>query len=255
MDNGEITAEADKLPRYMWIQKALEDRIIAGEYPVGSLIPPEIDLALEFDSSRSTVREALRQLSGRGYVERKQGVGTRVVSNSSRGNYVQSFCSLEELFQVAKQTYFTVFAVLDIFLSAEIAPLVGGEIGEEWRLINGVRWTEPGGRPICYVQSYIPKRFGHLIKELTETQGPFFALLERHSGSQIDEVVQEIRAVQMPLGMSRQLGLANGAWSLQLLRRYLTPKGVLITSFNWHPADQMTYVMQIHRARQVEEEV
>jgi GntR family transcriptional regulator len=37
---------------------------------------------------------------------------------------------------------------------------------------------------------------------------------------------------------------------MQLLRRYVSEGGVLIASFNWHPADQMTYVMRIHRSRE-----
>ena len=69
-------------PRYAQIQKVLEDRVIAGVYPVGGLIPTEIELAAEFATSRFTIREALRYLREHGYVERRQGVGTRVVSNS-----------------------------------------------------------------------------------------------------------------------------------------------------------------------------
>ena len=53
----------------------------------------------------------------------------------------------------------------------------------------------------------------------------------------------------MPEPYQRMLGLQPGAWSLQLLRRYMTSAGALIASFNWHPADQMTYVMQINRSR------
>ena len=36
----------------------------------------------------------------------------------------------------------------------------------------------------------------------------------------IEEAVQEIRALTMPTEIGRHLGLAPGAWSLQLLRRY-----------------------------------
>ncbi|NTJ11566.1 GntR family transcriptional regulator [Rhizobium lusitanum] len=251
MENAVID-QVDERPRYMQIQKALEERITAGTYPVGTLIPTELELTQEFTASRSTVREALRQLSTRGYVDRKQGVGTRVVSSSTRSNYQQAFTSLEELFQVSKQTYFVVLSTEVVSLSPEIASQIDGSAGyDEWILVSGVRWTEEGGRPICYVQSYIPKQFLPQITELTEYQGPFFSFLERHAGTPIEEVVQEIRAVQMPADFARHLGLRPGSWSLQLLRRYITEKNVLIASFNWHPADQMAYVMQIHRARDI----
>lgn len=236
-------------PRYARIQSILEDRVTDGIYPLGSLIPTEIELAAEFGTSRFTIREALRYLREHGYVERRQGVGTRVVANRPQSNFQQSFASLEELFQVAVETWYVIHETRRVRLSAELAEMVGGLVDEEWFLINGVRWTAPGGKPICFVQSYIPARFESIIPRLEGHQGPFFALLERHSESKIDEAVQEIRALPMPPEIGRHLGQGAGAWSLQLLRRYLTGNGVLIASFNWHPADQMTYVMHIHRAK------
>jgi GntR family transcriptional regulator len=236
-------------PRYARIQKILEERVISGAYTLGSLIPTEIELAAEFGASRFTIREALRYLREHGYVERRQGVGTRVISSRPQSTFYQSFVSLEELFQVAVETWYVILETKRVRLTPELAELVGGFAGEEWFLVNGVRWTHPGGRPICYVQSYIPIRFEHVIPLLDGHQGPFFALLEHHSEGKIEEAIQEIRASAMPPDIERHLGLAPGSWSLQLLRRYLTDSGVLIASFNWHPADQMTYVMHIHRAK------
>jgi GntR family transcriptional regulator len=238
------------LPRYAQIQKSLEQRLIDGVYPIGSLMPSEQELSQEFNSSRTTIREALRYLRERGYVERRQGVGTRVISDTTRSTFFQSFSSLDELFQVAIETYYVVMGVETVVLEQELAEMVGGLAGEEWILINGVRWTEAGGKPICFVQSYVPKRFEHVVKQFPGHQGPFFELLERHAEGSIQEVVQEIRALPMPPEFIRQLGLKPGSWSMQLLRRYVSEGGVLIASFNWHPADQMTYVMRIHRSRE-----
>jgi len=238
----------NSLPRYAQIQKQLEQRLMDGVYPIGSLMPSEQELSAEFNSSRTTIREALRYLRERGYVERRQGVGTRVISDTTRSTYFQSFTSLEELFQVAIDTYYVVMEVTTVALEPELAELVGGLAGEEWIRISGVRWTEAGGKPICYVQSYVPKRFQHVVDQFPEHQGPLFELLERNAEGTIEEVVQEIRALPMPEDFVRQLGLKPGSWSMQLLRRYVTGDGVLIASFNWHPADQMTYVMRIHRS-------
>jgi len=112
-----------------------------------------------------------------------------------------------------------------------------------------VRWTHPGGRAVCHIQSFIPPRFADVVDKLEDHDGPFFSLLERYDQGPIDEVVQEIRAVPMPPEISRTLGLQKGSWALQLLRRYITAGGVMIASFNWHPADQLTYTMRIERHR------
>lgn len=246
-------AAAAEGPRYARIQKTLEARLIEGAYPVGSIMPTEVELAAEFNTSRFTIREALRHLREHGYIERRQGSGTRVLSNSPQSSYHQSFGSLDELFQVAVETFFVILATDRIVLSPKVAELIGGVPGEEWIRISGVRWTKPGGKPICFIESYIPIRFEAVVPSFGERQVPFFSILERHADGPIEEVVQEIRALPMPPEICRQLGQAPGGWSLQLLRRYLTDGGVLIASFNWHPAEEMRYAMHIHRSRKASE--
>lgn len=246
-NHGDLVAE--KGPRYQRIQRVLEDRLTAGQYPVGSLMPTEIELAAEFATSRFTVREALRHLTDRGYIKRKQGLGTRVVAIDPKAEYVLSFESLHELTQVAVETWFVFHETTRVTLDGELARRVGGQEGEEWFRVTGVRWTRPGGRAVCHIQSFIPLRFADAVGQLENHDGPFFSLLERHADGPIDEVVQEIRAVAMPPEISRTLGLPGDSWALQLLRRYITAGGVLIASFNWHPADQLTYTMRIERHR------
>ncbi|MCP1659391.1 FadR/GntR family transcriptional regulator [Neisseria perflava] len=53
----------------------LEERIIEGEYPEGSRIPPERTLAAEFGVSRPSVRAALGVLVSQGVLEARQGDG------------------------------------------------------------------------------------------------------------------------------------------------------------------------------------
>lgn len=218
------------------------------------MIPTEHELAIEFETSRFTIRAALRNLTDEGYVERRQGMGTRVVSANPQTGYVQSFDTLQELFQIAVDTYMVLHGHEMVTLNADLARRIGGDdvavrAGERWIRVEGVRWTAPGGRPLCYVQSYVPERFAPLIPEFETCDGPFFDLLETRSKETIIEAQQEIRSVPMPTGIAGAIGLREGAWSLQLSRRYITAEGVLIASFNWHPADQMVYRTTVRRRR------
>jgi DNA-binding GntR family transcriptional regulator len=238
---------ADGLPRHARVRRALEERLAAGAYPPGTLLPTELQLAAEFGASRFTIRTALRALTERGYLERRQGVGTRVLTTRPAARYSQSFGSLEELFEFAGTTWYVMHERGETVLGAEQAARLGAEPGETWCRITGVRWTEPGGRPLCYIESLIPARYAEIVPTLDPEAGPFFAQLERHAEGPIDEVVQDVRAAQMPDAACRALGQLPGSWSLQILRRYLTTGGVLIASFNWHPAGQLTYTMRIRR--------
>ncbi|MGA5537113.1 FadR/GntR family transcriptional regulator [Mycolicibacterium nivoides] len=53
-------------------------RIAAGEWEIGAKLPPESALASELGVGRSTVREAVKELRGRGLVEARQGSGVFV---------------------------------------------------------------------------------------------------------------------------------------------------------------------------------
>ena len=53
-------------------------QIVRGEYPPGSLLPTEPEIAGRHAVSRSVVREAMRVLDAKGLIEVRQGSGTRV---------------------------------------------------------------------------------------------------------------------------------------------------------------------------------
>ena len=67
-------------PRYMALARRLAEGIRQGKYPVNSLLPTEAELTSKYGISRFTVREAIRQLQSQGLVIRRQGVGTRVLT-------------------------------------------------------------------------------------------------------------------------------------------------------------------------------
>jgi DNA-binding FadR family transcriptional regulator len=62
--------------------ETLSSRIASGEWPVGTRIPPEPALVELLGVGRNTVREAVQSLVHGGLLERRQGSGTYVVSNS-----------------------------------------------------------------------------------------------------------------------------------------------------------------------------
>ncbi|MBU2979393.1 GntR family transcriptional regulator [Alteromonas sp. C1M14] len=63
------------------ITEQLESMILDGTLLAGQQLPPERELAMQFDVSRPSLREAIGNLQARGLVERKQGGGTFVSRN------------------------------------------------------------------------------------------------------------------------------------------------------------------------------
>ena len=61
----------------------LEGRIRAGEWNIGDKLPGEVTLAEQLGVGRSTMREAIRQLAGKGLVQTRQGAGVFVTASQA----------------------------------------------------------------------------------------------------------------------------------------------------------------------------
>ncbi len=73
-----IVIKSIEKPSFQGIRDEVIRRIQNGVWPQGSLLPTEVELALEFGCARATVNRALRELAENGVVDRKRKSGTRV---------------------------------------------------------------------------------------------------------------------------------------------------------------------------------
>jgi len=82
--------------RMFWqIVEKIEALINAGNYPPGSRLPPERELAENFEVSRPTIREAIIALEVRGRVEVKVSSGVYVLDNQPQQTEVQNISAFE----------------------------------------------------------------------------------------------------------------------------------------------------------------
>ena len=66
--------------RYSEIEEYIMDKIHTGEWPVGYMIPKEVELCEQFGVSRSTVRTAMLRLVQEGHLKRVKRKGTFVTA-------------------------------------------------------------------------------------------------------------------------------------------------------------------------------
>src|ERR671932_713723 len=64
------------LPLYSRIQETLRAQLLAGHFVVGDRLPSETELAAQFRTTRTTVRQAMAQLEFEGLIVRQPGRGT-----------------------------------------------------------------------------------------------------------------------------------------------------------------------------------
>lgn len=233
-----------RTPRYAEIFEALRSEIASGEHRIGGLLPSEASLCKRFGVSRFTVREALRRLQADGMVSRVQGAGSRVLRDTPSGVFVQNYQSMSDLTQFAEETNLDVLEVKETLLDSELANRVGGNAGDPWLSIRGVR-RMPNGDPLALVESFVPQRFAEIAPDLARGAGPIYAELSNAAGEDIRDVQQETQAMPAPPQVAQALGLQPGAPTLCILRRYSSASGTLIASFNWHLGGDR----YIHRTR------
>lgn len=70
------------IPMFKQIAQYIKDKISYGEWPVGTLLPPQRQLAKVFEVNRSTISTALEELTADGLLEGRIGQGTKVINNS-----------------------------------------------------------------------------------------------------------------------------------------------------------------------------
>ncbi|MGM0502050.1 MAG: GntR family transcriptional regulator [Bacillota bacterium] len=68
----------DHLPLYIQLKNIIEEKIKEENWEPGDLIPSEKELQNQFEVSRITVRQAIKELENEGLVKKKQGKGTYV---------------------------------------------------------------------------------------------------------------------------------------------------------------------------------
>lgn len=67
--------------KYLTIAREIKKRIISQQYPASSPLPDQFALAAEFQTSRMTIQQAMRQLIVEGLIYTRQGQGTFVRKN------------------------------------------------------------------------------------------------------------------------------------------------------------------------------
>lgn len=84
---GSIVTGVQRAPLADQAAGLLLERIRAGEWELGAKLPGETTLAPQLGVGRSTVREAIRQLAGRGVLASRQGAGVFVTALDAREDW------------------------------------------------------------------------------------------------------------------------------------------------------------------------
>ncbi|MBF6078273.1 FadR family transcriptional regulator [Nocardia beijingensis] len=108
-----MIAQVRRHPLAAQAAEVLLARIQAGEWPLGHRLPGETTLAAQLGVGRSTLREAIRELAGKGVLDSRQGAGV----------FVTALDATEEWDAVLRRATITSVIEARIAIEAEAAAL------------------------------------------------------------------------------------------------------------------------------------
>lgn len=238
--------------RYAQVARDLTEGIQSGRFPVGSLLPTELELCEQYGASRNTVRTALRELQELGLVSRRKRAGTRVEAASAARGYSQSLASVEDLVQFGSQHVRVVREIEDLVADQALAKELGAAPGRRWLRISSLRLSgAANAAPIGWTDVYVDAAYSELRDIVRETPDVLISsLIETRYGRRIAEIRQDIQAVLVPERLASELSAKPGTPALKIIRHYLDPAGEAFEiSITIHPADRFTFSIRLKRER------
>lgn len=238
------------------IARTLTERITSGRYPVGTLLPTELELAAELGVGRQTVRAAMQHLLDLGLVSRRRHVGTRVESAQATGGFAmnQPLANLSDLELLARSHIRKVRSSGDVVADEALAAELGCAAGSKWARISSLRMDAgEDSTPICWTDVYLLPAYGAVRAVVRKTPEVLMStLVEQRYGRITAEVHQHIEAVAMPAAIATELDAEAGSPALKIVRRYLDTAGAMfIVTVTWYPSERFAFSMVLKRAGKV----
>lgn len=236
------------LPRYQEIVNLLLSEIGAHRYPVGSLLPSEMQLCERFKVSRFTVRAALAALTDKGLVTRRPGAGSVVVATEQRTVFTQTLGNLSELLNFPVDTYRENLDTREVIADEHLASLLGCEPGKPWFCVSALRRSDYAELPLAWTDVYVLPKYADVIKAKKLQRVPLYEQIEKIHGETVERAHFEFFASRIPPKIAKLLKVPADTPAMTVVRRYTGRSGeVFETTITIHPEKRFSYSMELKR--------
>ncbi|NSY18447.1 GntR family transcriptional regulator [Neorhizobium sp. AL 9.2.2] len=236
-------------PLYHQVHLVLRERIEQGYYGPNGMLPAEMELAREFDVSRITVARAINELAQQGFVERRRGAGTRIVTRDLPPPVPANIDGLLE--NLADMGNRTKAKVLEFgFVLPPLEARQELQVGPNELVQRAVRVRSHNGEPFSYLTSFVPGYIGQHLSEEDMNAGSLMSLFERH-GIKIGSARQSFSAALADPKIGQALAVPVGTPLLAITRTVLDieERGVEYIRILYR-TDRYQYRMTMERDKQ-----
>lgn len=234
-------------PLYSQVSDYVLQKIESGEWPVGHMLPTEMELCAQFNVSRPSVRTALLSLVNEGYLVRIKGRGTFVTTPQrveASTVFIESFA--EEMLKLGKETETEVLEFRTMIADDKICENIQLPSGSTVIKLSRLRYCKGhfGEGPIVLTSSYYTMKIA-FIQNYDFSKTSVHKAMEEHKMAK-KYTEKHINVATLDARSSRLLGVEAGSSAL------------LITSFtrdlddelveyceSYYPADRNEFILKI----------
>lgn len=192
-------------PKYQLIENDIIDKINTGIYKIGSSLPSEAELANDYECSRVTIRQALNNLSYKGFIAKTQGSKSYIKKTNTiqRTPYLKSFT--EDMKDNGKTPSSKVVAFNMTDAGNTIGHLLDIKPNDQIYYIERIRYAD--GTPVLFEKTFMAV---DLHPELTikVLENSKYAYAKNHSLN-ISHAYQNIAPIFAPDYIAIALNISN----------------------------------------------
>jgi GntR family transcriptional regulator len=241
-------SRGDRGVGYREITEALIADIKAGDWKPGDQFPTEAELVERFASSRATVRESLRELETFGYVKRRRGTRSILISADPTSSFANSVQSVGELLQYTRRTVSTILTKELVLAGPDLAERLDVEANTKWLRVEVLRRALQGTLPIGYSEIYVNEAYASIAQQLGDKTA-VYALIEEMHGVIFRQVAQKIEAAAATANVASRLKIEVDSPILAVRTDFTTTSGLPAEiGFGYFPAGRYHIDITLERS-------
>ena len=234
---------------YVQVAEHIRERIASGEYPVGSQIPTENELAEQLNVSRPTVRQALDTLAREGRLTRVKGSGTFVTEPKLIHEYTSFVTGYREESRKKHRILRTKVISIQVEKAEErVADALKLKANEWVTRLSRIRHLENvnANAPVVYTTVYVPYKLFPEMSELDFTDASLYEALDNRDLS-VTDASRRLEVVMPPADVAAGLGINLFEPTVYITSLGYTRNGQLVEySESYYPASRSSFQIEIH---------
>jgi GntR family transcriptional regulator len=233
-----------RLPKYYQVKRQLLE--LTSAMAPGSPVPPERELARQYETSRTTVRQALAELVIEGRLLRMQGKGT-FVAKPKVAQVLELASYTEGMRQHGLHPQTRILDIGYVTADEHLSDLLGIRPGGRALRLHRLRLAD--GEPMSIDTSHLPaRRFPGLRKQL-ERHASLYETLRTDYGINLAEAEETIETVLADPHDAQLLGVDPGIPLLLLSRHAIDSTGQPVEwAQSWYRGDRYKFVTRLRRS-------